>query len=145
MKRIIITGMAWMMMLVTVQPTLAFHFCGGMLTSVGAVASGCCCGSEVDGDPCAAQESFPVGERLFAPVESCCADYAVTFSADDCTIPPCVSCGGEHICVGTLFAAHLEPAVCRGYVPVWVRRLFPPDCLPPGGTTLLTLICTFRL
>jgi hypothetical protein len=137
--------MAWMMMLISVQPTLAFHFCGGALVSVGATASGCCCGLAAGDDPDVVQLPPLAGECLSVPAESCCADYVLTFTADDCTIPPCVVCGGENSCTALLLAAPLETALCSGYGHVRVQRLFPPPFSPPGGATLLAFICTFRL
>ena len=142
MKRIIATGMLGIMLLSAVQPTLAFHFCGGALASVGlAGAGGCCCRKATEGAACAAASADGVSE----PAESCCSDYVTTLSTGDCRTVSGESAGQKLPDFASVCCLLPVRPVCGHGGARMIQHLSPPGGLALSGIDRLAFICILRI
>jgi hypothetical protein len=130
-------------MTVAIQPTLAFHYCGGHLASIkffGDESKKCACGMENE------EQSTP-DAGFTSPVMPCCSNNVVKIATDDfqsaqetliinadllsapfaLLLPSTTSLFGEQDALFTF------------------QHTYPPGGLPKCGTDILALNCVFRI
>ena len=148
MKRVVSSFMLAVLLLAAIEPTLAFHFCGGSFSSVGIgkeIKS--CCEGMADVESAAYAEdregSAPV---LSEPVKRCCSNYSVEFSTDKYQIPFITASFVD-------LKADFYPAICLFHVvfnggnfalPL-LQNLFPPGNTKICAANLHILHCVFRI
>jgi hypothetical protein len=131
------------MALTAMQSAPAFHFCGGVLVSVGlADAESCCCGKATGEDTeCPAR-----GDGIAEPLGSCCSGFVVKLSTDEFRSVPATECGKAPLRVapvGLWTAGWFGCEVRNGIPPV--QHFAPPGAPAAGGADLLALVCTLRI
>jgi hypothetical protein len=152
MKRSVAVFLLWMMALVAVQPTLAFHFCGENLYAIGFTAARenrCCCMAEADETGCSAPEqplSGDGGSVVSEPVESCCSNYIVALSTDDFQAPSGEFAIGEVSVVPPVcyFSGEISGISGRDGLPI-TQSVFPPGSFVKCHVDLLAFICVFKI
>jgi hypothetical protein len=140
MKRAISIFLLFTLLVTAVEPTLAFHFCGGSFHSVGIGDAGrSCCAGDMDAEP---GGSTALAEHQ----ESCCSGYTVEISTDNyqktstlSTIPA--------LRMDTLFIPYLHCSVADNYSlsALYLKTTFPPGGHPNHTADLLALICVLRI
>ncbi|MDR1980610.1 MAG: hypothetical protein LBQ39_03180 [Tannerellaceae bacterium] len=128
MKRMMSIGLLFLLLAIAVRPTLAFHFCGGSLFSVGISSSytpSACCDGEM----------------------GCCSNYTVTLSTDTYHLPATLSLeatGDQAVFLPV--TGWLRP-LGGGYPPsgLLLQTLFPPGSLAGRTADRLALMCILRI
>lgn len=148
MKRVVSSFMLAVLLLAAIQPTLAFHFCGGSLSSVGIgeeIKSCCDEMADVESTACAEdlEGNMPV---LSEPVKSCCSNYSVEFSTDMYQIPFTTTSFVD-------LKPDFYPAICllhvffnrSSFALLLLQNLFPPGDTETYTNNLQILNCVFRI
>jgi hypothetical protein len=136
----------------TVQPTFAFHYCGGVLRSIGvmngSLRASCCCAAET-GAACSHSED-PLqrpadndGATVRKLVKTCCSDYTIEISTDHFQTVQTESCFVLRP-VSFLPCQSLNLSNCCR-LPVQQYGFPPPGKFAGHKADLLTLICIFRI
>jgi hypothetical protein len=147
-KQTISIGLLFVLLVTSVQPTVAFHFCGGNFHSVGigSAESNNCCGNDMD--TWQAGNFSPEGEIIFSePALPCCSDYTIEISTDTYQISSAPSIAPTPYPADFLFTPCLPYSVANNSeLPVSrLQTIFPPGCIALHTTDLLTLICILRI
>jgi hypothetical protein len=150
MKRIISTGLLWVMVLVAVQPTLAIHFCGESFRIITFDEAGenlCCCMKEAGDSGCFHDmRSVPEDGVLAEPVQSCCFDYVTEWSTDDFrSAPDGFSSETASVFSPCLFTADTWDGYPARKPASAIQSVFPPGGFAKYGADLLAFICIFRI
>jgi hypothetical protein len=147
MKRAISIGLLFVLLATAVQPTVAFHFCGGSLHAVGIGYAGdnCCTGGmdeeQAGGSP---RGSAAVFSEARVP---CCSDYAIELSTDTSRGPSVLSVAPGP-CQADSFLTPCTPgSLADGYelLALGLQFVFPPGKRLFYTADLLTLICILRI
>jgi hypothetical protein len=143
MKRTISILLLSVLLVTALEPTLAFHFCGGSFHSVGIGGElRTCCGGEMDAEPAGAP-SLTLSEHH----EPCCSGYAVEISTDTYQIPSVHPTAPAALRMDTLFVPCLPYSVADNYAlsASCLRTTFPPGGLPRHTVDRLSLNCILRI
>ena len=147
MKRAISIALLFVLPLTAVQPTLAFHFCGGSLHAVGIgyAGSNCCTGGMDAGQ---ADGSRQGGAAVFSEAAlPCCSDHTIEISTDTYRAPSVLP-AAPGACPADSFPKPCLPAsLADGYEsqPLSLQSVFHPGERLFYTTGLLTLICILRI
>jgi hypothetical protein len=137
MKRIISILLLVVLTVMAIEPTLAIHFCGGSIHSVGMVkAVKTCCGGMADDD-----WRTVVAE----PAGHCCSDYTLELSTDDFRLPATAKTVSFHDISLMPAVLHFLPFHREYEPPVLISQtVFPPGATLHASATL-ALICIWRI
>ncbi|MDR0866125.1 MAG: hypothetical protein LBO74_14505 [Candidatus Symbiothrix sp.] len=127
MKRVVLFFLLSVMSLVAAQPTLAFHYCGGNLRSVGMT----------DEDP----------QKSCCGKSGCCSHYTVKLTTDDFQTPQQDSTIETDLVPNPIWQVSLDVVLIEreSTDSLVLQRIFPPGGLATYHADLLTLVCTFRI
>jgi hypothetical protein len=137
MKRAISILLLVTLSVTSVRPTVAAHYCGGILRAVGLTDEGmeaACCGEM--------EEEMPDGVSISAPEEPCCITRVASIATDDFRSPPPAAP------VVAFVAVWFFPPVAGVAMPsslsLFTLHAFPPGGRPLVSGELLELICVAR-
>jgi hypothetical protein len=140
MKRVISIALLLLMTAVSVQPTLALHFCGGKFHSLRLNGNDANCCPHVEAD-----RALPQNNRhpLFNATNICCADYVIDASTDDFQQQEIT----VHVISPSLSAfLPADEGVLRSAdnLPL-CRYIFPPDHRLAHSADLFVQFCIFLI
>ncbi|MDR1555418.1 MAG: hypothetical protein LBS88_00085 [Tannerellaceae bacterium] len=146
MKRAVSIGLLLVLLVTAMQPTLAFHFCGGSLHSVGIGSAGrMCCGGEMDAAP-TGEASLAGTIALSESAEPCCSGYTLDIATDTYQIPSALPTVPVLPPMDFLPPSCFPCSIADDYE---LSALSLPTAFPPGISTQYTsdrlaLICVWR-
>jgi hypothetical protein len=147
-KQTISIGLLFVLLVASVQPTVAFHFCGGTFHSVaiGSAERNDCCGNDMDTEP--AGDFSPGGEIVISePAFPCCSDYTIEISTDTYQISSVPSIAPPSYTMDFLFAPCLPYSVANNseLSVLHLPTISPPGNPPPCATDILAFTCILRI
>ena len=147
MKRAISIALLFVLPLTAVQPTLAFHFCGGSLHAVGIgyAGSNCCTGGMDAGQSDGSRQG---GAAVFSEAAlPCCSDHTIEISTDTYRAPSVLPAAPGACPADSFLKPCLPASLAGGYEPpaLSLQSVFPPGERLFYTTGLLTLICILRI
>jgi hypothetical protein len=127
MKRVLLFFLLSVMSLVAIQPTLAFHYCGGSLHSVGMT----------DEEP----------QKSCCGKSACCSHYTAKLTTGDFQLPQQDSTIGTDLVPNSILHVLFDTILIErdSTDSLVLQRIFPPGGLAKYNADLLTLVCIFRI
>jgi hypothetical protein len=147
MKRTIAIVLLCVAALIAVQPTLAFHYCSGGLSSVRLFSDRtdvCCCGGH-EAEELTANHLPDAPCELALPVESCCSNRVLTLSTDDFQTTQALASGVHPGWALPVFFVSQLISLKTPDASSILPFNFPPGGLAKSGTDVLALNCILRI
>lgn len=136
MKRIVALFLTFMLLLASTHATLAFHYCGKELHSIGIV--------EFQKVSCCKEKSHS-GENTLQK-KSCCSNQYLKISTDDYSANQQITIGSPKDFHSVAFVSCPEWGLNNVFNTTPFQRVFPPPRgLIKSGIERLIFICIFRI